>query len=310
MIMKKKHLLLLIPILLLSSCKASPEEDIITSSFIAYDLVNEIVQDKLTYRNLVPWGSELHDFEPNARDVIAINNAKLFLYTTPRLETWVNNLVNNENAIALSALLTDSHAHAPAPLYKKEHAHDHSHEEGSGHFWTDPLTYIDLINEITTYFTAIDMENVTFYQQNAETYANEIVELHEELEQFLETLSNPKIYFAGHNALDAFTNRYGLTIQALSSGYSPSQDLTPRQLIELIEEIYEARAKYIYIEELAEPRVALQIKNELKYRYDYDVELLELHAYHNIAKEDAKKGVNYAAILRQNIANLKQGLSA
>ncbi|HZJ89716.1 MAG TPA: metal ABC transporter substrate-binding protein [Bacilli bacterium] len=303
--MKKKKLLLLVPLLLLSSCNTRGQEEIITSSFIAYDLVHEIAKDKISHRNLVPWGSELHDYEPNAQDVVAVNNAKLFIYTTPFLETWVKNLVNNENAFALSEAFTALPFNPPVSP-KRTHAHDH---EGSGHFWTDPTTYLQLINAVRDEIKQIDADNAVFYDENADFYYNEIASLHQSFNTYLTTIERQPIYFAGHNALDAFAARYELEIISLADSYSPSGDLTPQQLIKLIEEIYGTKTKYIYIEELAEPRVARQIKTELKNKYNYDIELLELHAYHNIAKNEAEKGVNYAQIFAQNISNLKLGLS-
>ena len=306
MIMKKKYLLLFIPLLLISSCNKRGKEDVITSSFIAYDLVHEIGQNKITHRNLVPWGSELHDYEPNAQDIVAVNNAKLFVYTTPHLETWVNNLVNNDNSFALSDAYTLEAINPQSSIRKSGHSHD---EHGSGHFWTDPTTFLQLITAMKDELSAIDSVNTQFYETTASAYYDEIETLHLSLIEFLNTTTNRTIYFAGHNALDAFALRYGITINGLTDSYRPSGDLTPQQLINLIEEIYKTNTKYVFIEELAEPRVARQIKTELKNKYNYEIELLELHAYHNIAKSDAEKGVNYAAIFAQNIENLKLGLS-
>lgn len=303
--MKNKKILLFIPLLLLNSCNARGQEDVITSSFIAYDLVHEIAKNKITHRNLVPWGSELHDYEPNAQDIVAVNNAKLFVYTTPLLETWVKNLANNENAFALSDAF-NALPYNRSNKQKNSHNHDH---EGSGHFWTDPTTYLQLINAVRHELKRIDHDNALFYDENADLYYNEIETLHRDFSDYLATIEKQPIYFAGHNALDAFADRYELEIISLAESYSPSGDLTPQQLIKLIEEIYATNTKYIYIEELAEPRVARQIKTELKNKYNYEIELLELHAYHNIAKNEAEKGVNYADIFAQNISNLKLGLS-
>ena len=75
----KKKLLLLLPFLLLAGCKAREKPDIVVTSFVSYDAVTNIVGDKLKVKNIVPWGSELHDFEPTPRDIEDINNAIICL---------------------------------------------------------------------------------------------------------------------------------------------------------------------------------------------------------------------------------------
>jgi zinc transport system substrate-binding protein len=37
--------------------------------------------------------------------------------------------------------------------------------------------------------------------------------------------------------------------------------------------------------------------------------MLLLHSYHNIAKQDFEKGTTYLDLMKQNVANLKTGLS-
>ena len=68
------------------------------------------------------------------------------------------------------------------------------------------------------------------------------------------------------------------------------------------ETIAETHTKYIYYEELIEPKLAKLLSNEL------GLQLLLLHGAHNISKEELAKGTSYYEIMLKNIENLKLGL--
>lgn len=304
--MKKLKKLLLLPILIatLSGCNLNKKAEIMASSFIGYDIATMVVQDKMSVRNVIPWGGELHDFEPTPRDIVAINEAKLFIYTSDALEPWINNLVSQPNAIALSeSYLLEPYDHEHESIPENDE-HNHS----SLHFWTDPTTYLQLINTIRDHVIALDPENTAYYTNNARDYYQTIELLHLSLLEYRKLIDQPTLFFAGHNALEAFADRYDLNINSLSESYKPDAEITPQQLANLISQIREQNIHYLFIEELADPKIAKQIKNELSSE-NYELTLLELHSYHNITKAQAKDGVTYGTLFAQNITNIKLALS-
>ena len=80
-----KKVLIVLPVLMaaliLSACQTKTY-DIVVTLYPQYDMVRTIVGDKdLTYTMILPPGVEAHDFEPTSRQVIQINQSKLFIYT-------------------------------------------------------------------------------------------------------------------------------------------------------------------------------------------------------------------------------------
>lgn len=303
--MKRKIKLTLLPLLIatLSGCQNSKEADIVASSFIGYDLATMIVKEKMSVRNVIPWGGELHDYEPTPREIGAINNAKLFIYTSNELEPWIKGLVSQPNALALS----DSYELLPYNHDEMSEETPSDHNHSSLHFWTDPTNYLQLINKVRDYIIELDPVNSSYYTSNALEYYESIEATHIALSEYRDNIDKPTLFFAGHNALDAFSNRYDLTIRALSESYKPDAVETPIQLENLINEVVNHDVHYLFIEELAEPKVALQIKNELSKR-NYELTLLELHSYHNITKSQAKDGINYGNLFAKNFANIRQAI--
>ncbi|HOH94586.1 MAG TPA: metal ABC transporter substrate-binding protein, partial [Bacilli bacterium] len=178
----KKKLLLLLPFLLLAGCKAREKPDIVVTSFVSYDAVTNIVGDKLKVKNIVPWGSELHDFEPTPRDIEDINNAKLFVYTHPALETWVKDLVTNKNSFDMSI---HSDVEYACKVKKQEH-HDHEHDhDHTLHYWTDPHIYIRVMNDLLTVLIDISPANETYFTENHNNYTARLLATSNDFRDFL-----------------------------------------------------------------------------------------------------------------------------
>jgi zinc transport system substrate-binding protein len=306
-----------------TACTNNEQADIVTTSFVGYDIAKEIVKDKMTVSNVLPWGSELHNYEATPKAISSINNSKLFIYLNLELEPWIENNVSNENALDLSkSYIFAEHKHHDDEHHDDEHHDDEHHDDedhddedhededhedhghGSMHFWTDATTYLQLINTVRDSIIAIDKENEEYYTKNALEYYNRIYNLHLELDEFMEENEDITIYFAGHNALNAFAERYHIEIKALTESYSPDADLTIEQISSLKKALVDSDSHYLFIEELVEPKVANKIKEVLE-KENFKLTLLELHGYHNITKNQFEEGVNYADLFEQNIKNIK-----
>lgn len=306
--MKTKFLLSLVSAsaLLLASCNQK-KADVITASFVSYDAVSNIAGDSLNISNIIPWGSEMHGFEPNPKQIVAINEAPLFFYTSPELDTWVKDQVKNTNAYSLSSLY-ENHEHDHDEPHEENDEHEHDH--GSLHFWTNPETYVHILEEVLELLIDISPANSALFTANHASYSADISEGITELRSFFAEFSSvPTIYFAGHNAMDAFSDEFHFEIKALSESYKPDIDFLSPDVIAFIEELKTNDVHHLFVEELSEPRAAKIIQAQLA-KENHALEILELHGYHNITSKQAKEKVTYGQLFRNNIENIKKALSA
>jgi zinc transport system substrate-binding protein len=307
----------------LVACTNSKKADIVTTMFPQYDFAKQIVGDLMTVSLLIPPGAEIHDYEATSQDMVAIKEAKLFIFTSYDIDTWikdVDQMIGDDTHVidlSLSYVLADhmeedEHLHETTlSTFLEADEDDHDHEnENEIHFWTDPTTAIQLIEAILEKVIEIDPENAAIYEENAHDYIHEIEELHHEIEEFLmsELYHDSTIYFAGHNAMGAFGERYHLNIVSLFEGFKPDADLTSSELILFVNEVKSSNTMYLFIEELVEPKAAEKIKSELA-KENYNLSLLELHGYHNITKSQMEAGVTYRDLLEQNFENIKLALN-
>ena len=58
-------------------------------------LVKAVGKDKVEIEKIVPDGTEIHEFEPKAQDILKLSNAKMFVYNGDELETWADKAVES-----------------------------------------------------------------------------------------------------------------------------------------------------------------------------------------------------------------------
>lgn len=291
----------------LTSCVKTKKYDIVVSMFPPYDIANNIVGDNLTITMLSQPGVEIHDFSPSSRHMKMIKDSKLFIFTSYKIETWLNNdstsFTNKDSeTINLSNYVTKN--------IESDH-HDHDDHDHDQHFWTDPLIYISLIDVVKNQIIKIDPSNKDYYETNALTYKEKIMELHnilkDKVDTYLLTNDELKLFFAGHNGLSYFASLYNLDIIAISESNKPDSDLVQSQIKNLITEIKINNSKYLFTEELSDLKVANTIKNELA-KEGFNIILQELHSYHNVTKNDFNAKVTYYDLFKRNIDNISRYL--
>ncbi|CAM4202545.1 metal ABC transporter substrate-binding protein [Erysipelothrix aquatica] len=327
-------------LMFLAGCQAQQKPDITVTSFIGYDIAHAIVGDKMVVENIMPWGSEMHNFEPSARNITAIKDSKLFIFVGEDQEPWVKTLGTQDHALDLSKsyeLAAHNHAHSENHedtdhqhdeaahtheeetkthettehdhSHEKDHSHEgHEHDHGSLHYWTDPTTYVQLIESVKKEIIKVDPTNATYYETQASAYSTRITTMHTDFDQYMQSQDHPTVYFSGHNAMDAFADRYHLKIVSLTQDYRPNADLTAQQILSLKTSLKDAQATTLFIEELVEPRVAKSIQDSLR-QDNIEIEIKELHGYHNISHDQFKAHVTYADLMHQNIENLKHAIN-
>jgi zinc transport system substrate-binding protein len=304
---------------LITGCKQSaPNNDpgklqVVTTLFPLYDFSKNIAGDKAQVTLLLPPGVEAHSFEPRPQDIITISKADIFIYTGPFMEAWAHDVlggINNKKLRVIDASHnlqltaedhheeTEQHDHADA-----DHEHEHDHGNMDPHIWTDPVLAQQIVTVIAEGFAAQDTANKDFYLANAKAYNDKLAALDTKIRQTLQTCKSKTILYGGHFAFGYFTRRYGLDYISPYAGFSPDAEPTPRKIAELIEKMKTLDSKYIFYEELLEPRVARTIAEST------GAELLLLHGTHNISRQELEQNATYLNLMEGNLQRLKTALN-
>lgn len=318
--MKRLMMVIIVGCLLLTAaCSRQPtpavsKVKVVTTLFPVYDFARTIAGDKAEILLLLPPGAEAHSFEPKPSDVANLARADMFVYTNRHMEPWAEKLLQGAGNSALQIVDTSTgitliesgdegeHAregkHFPAAGVSKAHR---DHDSIDPHIWLDFRNASKMVDTIRDGLIRIDPAHRDYYGQRAGDLKARLLELDSKYEAMLATCRTKELMSGGHFAFGYLATRYGLHYTS-AYGFSPSAEPTPRDLIRLSKLSRKHGIRYLFHEELIEPRVAEAIAKETGAR------LILLHGAHNIAKTDFERGVTFLQLMERNYEALRTGL--
>ncbi len=278
---------------------------VLATLFPIVDFAREIAGDCAEIVPLLPPGAEAHSYSPSPGDMVRLTGARLFLYLSNDMETWVPGLVADAPATLLVRTVAPE-SEADFGTEAETHAHDdscgHEHLGLDPHIWLDPLRAQAMADRIAAALAEADPAHAGAYRANATALQNRIMELHAEIEKGLAGCRTRTLICGGHFAFGHFAERYGLRHLSPYQGFSPDAQPSPRALAELVRRMRALGTTAIFYEEILDPRLARVLADET------GAQLLPLHSMHNVTKEDIASGATYFTLMRRNLANLQQGL--
>ncbi|HEL1920641.1 TPA: zinc ABC transporter substrate-binding protein AdcA [Streptococcus suis] len=309
--MKKVGLLFLsVSALLLGACgNSTASEDgklnIVTTFYPVYEFTKQVVGDEANVDLLVKAGTEVHGYEPSAKDIARIQEADAFVYENENMETWVHDVEKSLDTTKVN-VISATEGMLLLPGGEEEHeGHDHSGDGHSHaydpHVWLSPERAITLVENIRDSLVAKYPEKKDAFETNAAAYIEKLDALDA---KYSETLSaaKQKYFVTQHTAFAYLALDYGLK-QVSITGVAADEDPTPSRLAELTEYINKYGIKYIYFEENASKSVAETLAKET------GVQLDVLNPLESLTDEDMKNGKDYISVMEDNLTALEKTTS-
>ena len=279
---------------------------VVTTLFPLFDFARTIGGDKAQVTLLLPPGVEPHSFEPRPDDVVRVNHADLFVYTSPAMEPWAVSIIAGLDRGKVGIVEGGKGvAMVPAPEVDG-HADHHGEAQQKGpvldpHVWLDLDNARHIAGNILAAYVARDPANKGYYQANADSLDNQLAALDQRFKETLAKSPKKVLLHGGHYAFGYLARRYGLKYVS-ASAVNADAEPTPTKLAELVQLMRREHLQYVYTEELLSPRVAETIARET------GAKVLMLRAGHNVTRDDLQRGVSFVSIMEENLQNLKTGL--
>lgn len=99
------------------------------SFYPMYDFASKIGADQIDLINLVPSGTEPHDWEPSASDLTNLEKADVFVYSGAGMEHWVDRVLNSLTNENLTVVEASSGIALRTNGSDEDEDHDHDEEE-------------------------------------------------------------------------------------------------------------------------------------------------------------------------------------
>lgn len=254
---------------------------------------------------LIKPGAEVHSYDPSPADIIAVQNADIFIYVGGESDEWVERMLgaNPAKAGQIQLRLID---------YVEIMLDDGG--DADEHIWTAPdnaAFLTGLIGDALTHTCARkaasfgdEYANVatSLIQKNSAAYQRSIQEAGREIESAVNAASVKKIVMGDRFPLAYFAHYYGLEYDAAFDGCSTAVEASTATLARLIDEVRKDRLPAVFYIELSTHKIADTIAEAA------GVKTLQLNSVQNVPLKEFEAGETWVSLMKKNAAVLKEGL--
>lgn len=266
-----------------------------TSFYAMYDFTKKVGGDKINVTNLVPSGTEPHDWEPSTTDVANLEKADVLVYSGAGMEHWIDKVsktLKNEKLIKVEASKEVKLMDNPEK--------DEADLKYDPHVWLYPMNAKKEMEAIKEALVKADPSNKDYYESNYEENTKKLDDLDKEFKDTTSKFKKKDIVVA-HQAFGYICAAYGLN-QVPIEGLQADAEPTAAKMAEIAEFAKKNDVKYIFYEDLISPKVSQAIAKEIGAKTEV------LNPLEGLDDEDIKAGKEYFSVMRDNLEMLKKAL--
>lgn len=285
---------------------------IVTTVFPPYDFAKQIGGDYVEVQMLLAPGMESHAYEPTPRDMIAVIESDLFLYTGGESDVWVDELLSGEaeqiHACAMIDWVNALKEESTDGMQMKEAGHKHEteelpvHAEYDEHIWTSPVNAAIIAEQIAGELMRLDPAHETAYRRNAEIYIEKLRQLDADFRETIENAAHHELIFGDRFPFRYMTEEYALTYYAAFPGCSAETEPSAATIAFLTDKVKEDNIPLVLYLELSNHKVADVIAENA------GVRTAMLHSCHNVTKEQRDCNTTYLELMQYNLTIIKEAL--
>ncbi len=287
-----------------TSIKEGNSEDtlnVVSSFSILSDMIENIGGEYVNVHNLVPIGTDPHEYEPLPEDIKVASDADLLFYNGLNLEGgengWFFKLVKSvgkseDNIVEASE--------GVEPLYL---ADEEGNQEVNPHAFLSPKIGIQMAENIREELIEHMPENAEYFEQSAADYLKQLKEIDEEYAEGINSIPEEnRIFMASEQAFQYMTKEYGL-----KEGYiwaiDTDENGSPDQIRQAIEFVKENQPKVLFIESNVDRRPMETISSET------GVAIYEQSVLSDEIGKPGEAGDSYIKYLEYNLDVILNGLA-
>jgi len=274
---------------------------VVTTFYPLSFFAEQIGGEEVTVKQLIPYNTEAHSWQPSFSDISAVDEADILLYNGGSLDPWFKDDILP--AVDSSDKIIVETAKGLQLLEGQPELPDKHEEPYDPHTWISPFLAKQQAQKIYEALTQKDPNHKYYFDERWQTLAERLEELDNKYMSELSDKMKEEIFVA-HSAFGHLAERYGFKqhgVIGISADEQPSASTYTNLVNMMIEsEIYVVYLDPIYLNEFAQT-----LKNALETFTDQNVQILKL--YLMLGPLD---GLDYFKQQEKNLENLKNGLEA
>ncbi len=234
---------------------------VVTSFTIIADIAREIGGDDVEIHNLVPTGTDPHEYEPLPKDIKKATDADVLFYNGLNLEGgksgWFFKMIESvgqkeENIYSLTERVE--------PMYIG--GKDGHEEEINPHAFIDPAVGIKMAEDMRDALMEKDPANKDNYKERGDAYIERLKAIDKEYEETINAIpEESRILVTSERAFQYMTSHYGLE-EAFIWEIDTEENGSPKQIKSLVTFIKENNVPVLFIESNVDPRPMETVSKE------------------------------------------------
>ena len=281
-------------------------------------LIKSVGKERVEIEKVVPDGTEIHEFEPKAQDILKLSNANLFIYNGDELETWADKAVKAVNNGKLEVVELakdiekldvkendilddddhdhDKEKHDDHEKEEKKEGHHHHHDGKDPHTWLSLKNAKKYVEKIEESLSKVDLKNKQYYENNAKQVKEEIEKLYNEYsEKFAK--STKKNFVIGHPALAYLAHEFNLKQLSVEDVFGEGTP-TIAKMKALVEYCKKNNVQGILVESTANKDVINTVSRETG---------AKIHQIYIM--EDPAESLEYVEAMKKNLRTIYENLN-
>jgi zinc/manganese transport system substrate-binding protein/manganese/iron transport system substrate-binding protein len=226
---------------------------VVTTTTLLADLVRQIGGGRVDVESLLTAGADPHDFEPEPKQIVAVEEADLVVVHGLGLDHWAEELI--ETAGTDAPVLT-----ATAGVQTIASTED-GFGEGDPHVWHDPRNMQIMTANVASALARIDPDPASGYAARADAYRAQLEALDGWIAERIATIPpERRRVVTSHASLGYYLQRYGLAfVGAVIPSLDTRAEPSARDLAALIERIEAEDVPAIFAEVSIDPQLEEEI---------------------------------------------------
>lgn len=275
---------------------------VVTTFSIIHDIIAGIGGDRVEIHNMVPFGTDPHEYSPLPEDIQKSTDADVLFWNGLNMEVdgaWFENLVEAAGKSIDGDQVFELNE-GVEPMYLE--AGDGSEREINPHSFLAPEISILMAENARDALVKVDPEHSDEYEENAKAYIAELENIHQTyMDKIAEIPEERRVLVTSERAYQYMADAYGL-----EEGYIWAIDTeeqgTPEQITSLVEFIKEKEVPVLFVESNVDPRPMETVSKEAG---------VEIHGklFSDELGKPGEEGDTLVKMLTWNIDQIYEGLS-
>ena len=309
----KKILIVLAMLIIASSCsknenlgssevkdKESGKKIVTVTTSFLYDMVDNLVGDKVEKELIIPAGEDPHLYTAKPQDLEKIKKADLLLYHGLHFEGKMVDVLEKRGSEV-------------SRTFKKEDIGEMD-EDGKTvvdpHFWFDINLYKEATKNAAEDLEKLLPEEKENIEKNLEAYLAKLEELDKENREKINSIPESTRYLiTPHDAFNYFSRAYNIPVKA-PQGVSTDSEVANKDIEDTVNFIVDKKIKAIFAESTTDPMRMEKLKEAVKAK-GFDVEVVSGQGKELFSDSLAplgQDGDNYIDMYRHNVDLIVENL--